>query len=96
MVFAFHIIGLHCAGKSTFIKEKFPSAVVLDMKKFYKTHDFLPATSYHDRTAHTLEHEFADCLEEAKKSNKMMVVESSGTNLRVNQLVAEHEFFKGT
>ncbi|NVM05143.1 MAG: hypothetical protein HWN67_22675, partial [Candidatus Helarchaeota archaeon] len=66
-------------------------AVVLDMKKFYKTHDFLPATSYHDRTAHTLEHEFQDCLKESKKSNKIMVVESSGTNLRVNQLVAEHD-----
>ena len=71
----FHVIGLHCVGKSTFIKEKFPSAVVLDMKKFYKTHDFLPATSYHDRTAHTLEHEFQDCLKEAKKSNNIMVLD---------------------
>ena len=61
------------------------------MKRFYKIHDFLPATSYYDQTVHTLEREFKDCLGEAKKYNKIMVVKSSGTNLKVNQLVAEHE-----
>ncbi|MHA1301231.1 MAG: hypothetical protein ACTSO9_17555 [Candidatus Helarchaeota archaeon] len=91
MSFIFHVIGLHASGKSIFIKEKFPGTVILDLKKFYKIYDFLPATAFHDRTAFTLEHEFQTCLKEAKKNNKIMVVESSGTNPKVNQLVAEHD-----
>ncbi|MHA1380782.1 MAG: hypothetical protein ACTSRG_20640 [Candidatus Helarchaeota archaeon] len=87
----FHVIGLHCVGKSTFIKEKFPDAILLDMKRFYKTYDMLPASSLFKQTGRTLEQEFKAALKEAAKQHKPLVVESSGINLRLNQLLQEYD-----
>lgn len=89
LMMIFHVIGLHAAGKSTFIKNKFPNAIVFDMKKFYLTHDFLSASIY-DRTAHTIDNEFYEALEEAKRTNKILIVESSGINPKVNRLVQQY------
>lgn len=60
------------------------------MKKFYTTYDFLPASSKYDRTANNISNEFYEALEEAKNTNKILVMESSGINPEVNRLVQQY------
>ena len=88
----FHIIGLVGSGKTTFIKNHFPTYPTFDIQTIYRKYGFVPADLKNSQRYHqfagALQNYFISFLElQQSKNSKVVIVESSGANQGLNAIL---------